>query len=157
VSYVEAHGTGTPLGDPIELQALAAVLGPNRTHDDPLIVGSVKTNIGHLEAAAGVAGLMKIVLSLQNKRVPAHLHVTEPDTNVPWSELAIKVPPERMPWKTHGHRRIAGVSSFGFSGTNAHVILEEAPDQPTAEKSSVPESSSAYLLPISARSPVAFR
>ncbi|MEI2579700.1 SDR family NAD(P)-dependent oxidoreductase [Scytonema sp. PRP1] len=125
VSYVEAHGTGTSLGDPIELRALAAALGEGRSKDQPLIVGSVKTNIGHLEAAAGIAGLIKVVLSLQNKEIPPHLHFQTPSPHINWNKLSLRVPESRMPLQ--GKPRIAGVSSFGMSGTNAHVVLEEAP------------------------------
>ena len=122
ISYVEAHGTGTPLGDPIEVRALSKVMGQNRQH--PLLIGSVKTNIGHLESAAGIAGLMKVVLSLEHGEIPPHLHFKQPNPNIAWDDLPIKVPTERTPWQGSG---LAGVSSFGFSGTNAHVILEQAP------------------------------
>src|SRR5262249_43656585 len=125
VAYVEAHGTGTALGDPIEMQALGAVLGSGRSADRPLLVGSVKTNVGHLEAAAGVAGLIKLVLSLRHGEIPAHLHLRTPSPHIPWSELAVSVPTVRRPWPEG--RRIAGVSSFGFSGTNVHLVLEATP------------------------------
>ena len=95
VQYVEAHGTGTSLGDPIEVQALGAALGEGRAPDEPLLIGSVKTNIGHLEAAAGIAGLIKIVLALQHEEIPAHLHCQTLNPYVPWSELPIKVTTER--------------------------------------------------------------
>jgi acyl transferase domain-containing protein/SAM-dependent methyltransferase len=128
VSYVEAHGTGTSLGDPIEVQALGEVLCAGRSKREPLYVGSVKTNIGHLEAAAGIAGLIKVVLSLQHREIPAHLHLKKKNTHVDWEQYAIEVPTEPMPWPARNGKRIAGVSSFGFSGTNAHVILEEGPE-----------------------------
>ncbi len=128
VSYVEAHGTGTKLGDPIELQALAEALGDGRTAEARLLVGSVKTNVGHLEAAAGVAGLIKVVLSLQNERIPPHLHFREPNPYVPWDEIPISIPAGGRAWPRSGKPRLAGVSSFGFTGTNAHVVLEEAPE-----------------------------
>ena len=127
VQYVEAHGTGTSLGDPIEVQALGAVLGEGRSPDEPLLIGSVKTNIGHLEAAAGIAGLIKVVLALQHKEIPAHLHLMTPNPYIPWSELPIKVATEHRPWPAGTGNRIAGLSAFGFSGTNAHVVVEEAP------------------------------
>ena len=127
VSYVEAHGTGTSLGDPIELRALAAVLGQGRSPDQPLIVGSAKTNIGHLEAAAGVAGLIKVVLALQHQEIPPHLHLHNPNPYIPWAELPIKISTELTPWSSPNGSRIAGLSSFGFSGTNAHLVVEEAP------------------------------
>ena len=132
VGYVEAHGTGTPLGDPIELRALGRVLGPGRRPDCPLVVGSVKTNIGHLEAAAGIAGLIKAVLAVHHGRIPAHLNFTDPNPHVPWDELPVVIPTEAMAWPG---RRVAGVSSFGFSGTNAHVVLEAAPTPPGAPAS----------------------
>jgi acyl transferase domain-containing protein/acyl carrier protein len=123
VSYVETHGTGTSLGDPIEAQALGAVL----KGDKPLAIGSVKTNIGHLEAAAGVAGLIKLVLSLQHGEIPPNLHLNQLSPYIPWDELSLVVPTERTPWVVENGRRIGGVSSFGFSGTNVHLIVEEAP------------------------------
>lgn len=125
VSYIESHGTGTSLGDPIEIEALGAVYGQKR--EQPLIVGSVKTNIGHLEGAAGIAGIIKVVLSLQNHAIPAHLNFSEPNPHIPWHELAVNVPTEPQSWPEIEGKRIAGVSSFGFSGTNAHLVLEAAP------------------------------
>jgi acyl transferase domain-containing protein/acyl carrier protein len=125
ISYIEAHGTGTSLGDPIELRALGAVLGKGRSIDRPLLVGSVKTNIGHLESAAGVAGLIKLVLSLQNRAIPPHLHLKNPNPHIPWSDLPISIPTQLTPWQSINGKRIAGLSSFGFSGTNAHIIIEE--------------------------------
>lgn len=127
VQAVECHGTGTPLGDPIEVQALAAAYGLLRT--EPLLLGSVKTNIGHLEAAAGIAGLIKMVLALEAGRLPATLHQTRPNPRIAWDELPVRVVAEAMEWPA-GERRRASVSSFGFSGTNAHLILEEAPPTP---------------------------
>ncbi len=130
VSYVETHGTGTSLGDPIEVRALAAVFSEGRKVDNPLMIGSVKTNVGHLEAAAGIVGLVKVVLALQNKTIPPHLNLDEPNPYIPWNELSITVPTKPTPWSTpSGHQRIAGLSSFGFSGTNSHVIIAEAPPQ----------------------------
>ena len=127
VSYVEAHGTGTSLGDPIEVQALGAVFGPGREAATPLLIGSLKTNVGHLEAAAGVSGLIKVVLSLQHREIPQHLHFQRPSPHIPWERLPVRVTGEPEPWSPLHGKRIAGVSSFGFSGTNAHVVLEEAP------------------------------
>jgi acyl transferase domain-containing protein/acyl carrier protein len=127
VGYVEAHGTGTELGDPIEIKALGAVLGAGRPKEDPLFVGSVKTNIGHLESAAGIAGLIKVVLALEHEEIPRHLNFHTPNPHIAWSELPIAVAAQPIPWKRNGRRRLAGVSSFGFSGTNAHVVLEEPP------------------------------
>lgn len=128
VSYIEAHGTGTQLGDPLEMQALGAVFGADRDPEAPLFVGSVKTNVGHLEAAAGVTGLIKLVLSLQHRQIPAHLHFRTPSPHIPWAELPVRIPTTRIEWPAIDGRRIAGVSSFGFSGTNAHVVVEAAPE-----------------------------
>src|SRR5262249_1333169 len=125
VSYVECHGTGTVLGDPIEVQALGHVFGQARP--SPLIVGSIKSNIGHTDAAAGIAGLLKVLLTLQHGVIPKTLHFKEPNPHIPWSDLSVRVASENIAWPRNGNPRIAGVSSFGISGTNAHVILEEAP------------------------------
>ncbi|RIL12529.1 polyketide synthase [bacterium] len=127
VHYVEAHGTGTALGDPIEIEALASAYGAGRPADRPLAIGSVKTNLGHLESAAGVAGLIKTVLALHHGEIPPHLHLTRPTPHVAWSALPITVPTRRTPWPEGPGPRLAGVSAFGFSGTNAHVVLESAP------------------------------
>jgi acyl transferase domain-containing protein len=126
VSYVETHGTGTALGDPIEVSALNAVLGGGRSPENPLMIGSVKTNIGHLDAAAGISGLIKVVLALQHQEIPPHLHFKQPNPNIAWNEMPITVPIKRTPLLSAGESLIAGVSSFGLSGTNAHVLLESA-------------------------------
>jgi acyl transferase domain-containing protein len=154
VSYVEAHGTGTSLGDPIEVRALSAVLGKDRPPDQPLVIGSVKTNIGHLEAAAGVAGLIKVVLSMQHGLIPPHLHFTRPNPYVTWGELPVSIRTDLAPWPPTDGPRIAAVSSFGVSGTNAHVVLEEAPptDSTQTEEGAEPPLS---LLAISAKSTAA--
>jgi len=153
VGYVEAHGTGTSLGDPIEVRALGAVLGRDRSKDRPLFVGAVKTNIGHLEGAAGLAGLIKVVLALQHGQIPAHLHFQRPSPHIPWDELPLRVPTRLTPWPD-SNRRIAGVSSFGFSGTNAHVVLEQAPE--VAPKTAEVERPR-HVLALSAKSPEALR
>ncbi|MGW4367101.1 thioester reductase domain-containing protein [Nocardia takedensis] len=127
VGYVEAHGTGTALGDPIEVRALAAVYG-NRRAEDPLTIGSVKTNLGHLEAAAGIAAFIKTVLSLERGAIPAHRNLVAPNPHIDWSTLPVRIATETTPWS--GTDRLAGVSSFGFGGTNAHVILGAAPARP---------------------------
>jgi epothilone polyketide synthase D len=146
VSYVEAHGTGTPLGDPIELRALSAVYGKGRPGDNPLYVGSVKTNFGHAEPAAGIAGLIKVILSLRNRALPPHLHLNQRSPHVDWDTLGLDVPVRLTPWERP--RRIAGVSAFGASGTNAHVVVEEAPPvEPRPRPPSRPE-----VLVLSARS-----
>ncbi len=127
VDYLEAHGTGTPLGDPIEVQAAGAAFAGARDADRPLLMGSVKTNIGHLESASGAAGLIKVVLSLQHAVLPQSLHFDNPSPHIPWDSLPVRVVNEATPWESSGRPRRAGVSSFGFTGTNAHVLVEEAP------------------------------
>ena len=138
VGYVEAHGTGTRAGDPIELGALGDVLTTDRAPGSRCLVGSVKTNIGHTEGAAGMAGVLKSVLSLQHREVPASLHFSEPNPEIPWAELPLEVPRKLRAWPAGGGARVAGVSGFGITGTNAHVVLEEAP-QPTPRPESEPE------------------
>jgi 3-oxoacyl-(acyl-carrier-protein) synthase len=128
VGYVEAHGTGTALGDPIEIRALAAVMTPRTS---PLAVGSVKTNIGHLEAAAGIAGLIKAVLAVHHGVIPPHLNLTDPSPHIPWTP-DLTVPAAPVPWTAPD--RIAGVSSFGFGGTNAHLIVQNHPAPPTSSR-----------------------
>ncbi|MBX7449233.1 SDR family NAD(P)-dependent oxidoreductase [Mycolicibacterium sp. 3033] len=153
VDYLEAHGTGTPLGDPIEVQAAAAAYGESRT--EPLLMGSVKTNIGHTESASGAAGLIKVVLSLQHEMLPKSLHFDTPSPHIPWDTLPVRVLGDATPWQTNGRPRRAGVSSFGFTGTNAHVLVEEAPS--VSESEPAPENTDAAVsvLPLSARSPEA--
>jgi phthiocerol/phenolphthiocerol synthesis type-I polyketide synthase B len=127
VDYVEAHGTGTLLGDPIEARALGTVLGRGRPAEAPLLIGAVKSNLGHLEAAAGVAGFAKAVLALQRGRIPANLGYQNPNPYIPFDNLRLKVVAEHTDWAPTGRPRRAGVSSFGFGGTNAHIVLEQAP------------------------------
>lgn len=127
IDYIEAHGTGTNLGDPIEIGALAEVFSSTRTPDHPLYIGSVKTNVGHMEGAAGISGLMKVVLALQNKVLPAHLHCQKQNPKIAWDQLPFQITHAQKDWVVQDKTRMAGVSSFGFSGTNSHVILEEAP------------------------------
>ncbi len=146
VSYVEAHGTGTTLGDPIELEALAAVYGKNRPINQPLIVGSVKTNFGHLEAAAGISSLIKVVLAIKNQEIPPHLHFSKPNPYIPWNQIPVVIPTSVMPWEKAP--RLAGVSSFGMSGSNVHLILSEAPEQVKLE---VGLKCSVNLLTLSAK------
>ena len=125
VDYLEAHGTGTELGDPVEAHAAAAVYGRGRGSGQPLLIGSVKTNVGHLEAAAGVAGLIKTVLAMHHGTIPRHLHYETPNPRMDWERLPLRVTSEATPWPTVADRpRRAGLSSFGLSGTNAHVVLE---------------------------------
>ena len=130
IDYIEAHGTGTSLGDPIEIRALGRVFGKNRAV--PLQVASVKTNVGHLESAAGVAGVIKTILSIKHGRIPPHIHFRTPSKHIDWDEYAIAVPADGAQWPDTGRPRRGGVSSFGFSGTNAHVIIEQAPNDAAA-------------------------
>lgn len=127
IDYVEAHGTGTPLGDPIEVQALNNTIGIGHSDKNPLKIGSVKTNIGHTEPVAGLAGLMKAVLSLQHEMIPSNLHADPPNTYIDWETMPVQVVKENTPWIKNGKSRYAGISSFGFTGTNAHTIIKEAP------------------------------
>jgi myxalamid-type polyketide synthase MxaB len=152
IDYVEAHGTGTSLGDPIELEALAAVLGPGRAPDLPFIVGSVKTNIGHLEAAAGVIGLIKVVLSPQHGEIPPNLHFKRMTSRASLGGVPVVVPTARTRWEPGSKPRLAGVSAFGLSGTNAHVIVGEPP-RPTPTP--VTADRPAHLLTLSAKSETA--
>ncbi|MFH9109628.1 SDR family NAD(P)-dependent oxidoreductase [Streptomyces albus] len=129
VQYVELHGTGTPVGDPVEAAALGTVLGSARDTADPLLVGSAKTNVGHLEAAAGGVGLLKTVLALHHGRIPASLHFERPNPEIPLTELNLRVAADPVEWPAGDRPRIAGVSAFGMGGTNAHVVVEEAPEE----------------------------
>lgn len=155
VDYLEAHGTGTPLGDPIELQAIGAAYGPGHTAEAPLRIGSVKTNLGHTEAAAGVAGLIKTVLAMQHEEIPQHLHFRQPNPFVPWDQLPVQVARERTAWPATGRPRIAGVSSFGFSGTNVHLVVEAAPND-DAQAPSTPKNAP-RLLCLSGKTTAAVR
>jgi acyl transferase domain-containing protein len=148
IDYVEAHGTGTALGDPIEVRSLSAVLGPGRDPSRPVVLGSVKTNIGHLESAAGVAGLIKTVLAMRNEEIPALLHLREPNPHLGIDKLLVRLATEPTPWPRGSQPRLAGVSSFGASGTNAHVVLEEAP---VVRRSRSPVDRPVHLITLSAR------
>jgi acyl transferase domain-containing protein/thioesterase domain-containing protein/acyl carrier protein len=127
VDYVEAHGTGTPLGDPIEASALGAVCGKGRRQDAPLLIGSIKSNLGHLEAAAGVAGFIKAVLALQHNTIPPTLHLTTPNPHIPFADWRLRVVSAAEPFRSGKRPAIAGVSAFGFGGSNAHIVLSAAP------------------------------
>ncbi|MGR9013706.1 MAG: SDR family NAD(P)-dependent oxidoreductase, partial [Gammaproteobacteria bacterium] len=151
VGYIEAHGTGTALGDPIEVGALSSVLA-DRSADKPLYIGSLKTNFGHMEGAAGIAGFIKAVLMLQNKMLPPHVNFTAPSSHIPWQTIPIKVVKQLMPWSVEeGQDRVAGVSAFGLSGTNVHILLAQAPEQEAADH--VADSDLALPLKLSANSP----
>ena len=149
ISYLEAHGTGTALGDPIEVRGINNVLCKDRSTDNPLMVGSVKTNIGHLEIAAGMASLLKVILSLKNQEIPPHLHFKELNPDLAAAATALKIPTASLPWQRTEEPRRAGISAFGLSGTNAHIIIEEPP-QLSFNPSEVDRP--AHLLTLSAKS-----
>jgi acyl transferase domain-containing protein len=151
IGYVEVHGTGTALGDPIEFQALTEVFGGEYKRAQPLYIGSVKSNIGHLEAAAGIAGLIKSVLCLQNKQISPNLHLHKVNPKIRLDRIPATVPQNVVPWEPTGKQRVLGISAFGFSGTNAHVIVSEWPEVPdTASPSSCGERSW-HILALSAK------
>nr|QVV57687.1 polyketide synthase [Myxococcales bacterium] len=152
IGYIEAHGTGTSLGDPIEAEALRAVLGKPRADGARCVLGAVKTNIGHCESAAGVAGIIKTVLALQAEKIPKNIHFRALNPRISLDGTPFSIPTETVPWKRGAKPRRAGISSFGMSGTNAHLILEESPpEEPGAPR----KETRAHLLPLSARSPEA--
>jgi len=152
LGYLETHGTGTILGDPIELRALGSVFRDGRSSDRRLAVGSVKTVIGHLESAAGIAGVIKVVLAMQNNALPPHLNLEAVNPHIPLDDLPLTILPQQTPWATTNGPRVAGVSAFGFSGTNAHVVIEEfQSSQSLAVVAGQPERS-CHLLALSARS-----
>lgn len=159
ISYVEAHGTGTPLGDPIEIKSLKAVLNGNRSSKQPCWIGSVKTNLGHLEAAAGMAGLIKTILCLQHRKIPPHLNLNKLNPYISLEGTPFSIPTELQDWRTPCKTRLAGISSFGFGGTNAHLIVEETEIKEsalTAENTSRKKvERSQHLLVLSAKSDLA--
>ncbi|NUO83084.1 polyketide synthase dehydratase domain-containing protein, partial [candidate division KSB1 bacterium] len=158
VDYVEAHGTGTALGDPIEVHALKNVLRTGRTPEHPLHLASVKTNFGHLEAAAGVAGLIKVVLALQHGEIPAHLHFKQLNPHIVLEDFPLVIPTRTQAWPRNGKPRLAGLSSFGFSGTNAHVVLQGAnEDKKEKEPNSSLPPAPCSLLCLSAKSEASLR
>ena len=152
VDYIEAHGTGTPLGDPIEVRALATVYSPERSAEHPLVLGTAKTNVGHLESAAGIAGLIKVVLSLQHRTIPPHLHFKKLNPAISLEEIPAVLPLQAMPWTRGDHARAAGLSFFGGSGTIAHMIVEEAPEALPAAESN---ARTKQLFCLSAKDPAA--
>ncbi|MCA9126961.1 MAG: SDR family NAD(P)-dependent oxidoreductase [Planctomycetales bacterium] len=163
IQYVEAHGTGTPVGDPIEASAVGSVIGAGRTSDEACFIGSVKTNIGHLEAGAGIASLIKVALALHHRRIPAHLHFEKPNPEIDFRKLGLRVATQSLNWDSEGNR-LAGINGFGYGGANAHVILEQAPSEathsmfpePTAVRGTPSNQFDApVLLPLSAKSKAA--
>lgn len=153
IDYVQAHGTGTPLGDPIEARALGEVLRQGRPANAPLYIGSVKTNVGHLEAAAGVAGAMAAIQALRHRTIPLHLHLRTLNPALGFDAVPARVAAAPTPWAEQGHPRAAGISSFGFSGTNAHIVIREAPPAPEPALPPRPHA----VLRLSARTPDALR
>ena len=153
INYIEAHGTATAIGDALEMKAIGAVVGKDRTPDNPCRVGCVKTNIGHTEGASGIAGLIKVALSLYHRQIPPNLHFQEPNPAIPFAKLGLKVQEslETLPEETKLIR--AGVSAFGLGGTNAHVLLESMPSQAKAEPNLLP----LQIFTLSAKSPTALQ
>ncbi len=152
IDYIEAHGTGTPIGDPIEMNAIGTLF---KKRKNPLLVGTVKSNIGHLEGSAGIAGLIKVVLALRHKQIPKNLHFTSPSTRIAWDDMPVKIVTELTDWKaTPDRKRTAGVSSFGFEGVNTHVVLQE---QGIDEELSFPFpiDINAFAITLSAKTPAA--
>jgi acyl transferase domain-containing protein/aryl carrier-like protein len=167
IHFVEAHGTGTLVGDPIEARALGRVLSIGRAPKDPCVIGSVKTNIGHLEAGAGIAGLIKVALALHHRCIPGNLHFHRPNPEIDWDALRLRVPTQSEPWPDSNGPALAGVNAFGFGGTNAHALLQEAPraisrvgqhrNNGKAAESAGMDAARACLVPMSARSEPALR
>ncbi len=162
IQYVETQGTGTPLGDTIEALALGSVLAEGRPKESPCAIGAVKTNIGHTEAASGIASLMKAALALEHGQLPGNLHFQRPNPEIPFDRLPLRVLQKLESWPDSEHPRLAGVSAFGFGGSNAHVVLEEAPKSINAESTVAEEGHSlagrpVHLLPLSARTEAALR
>jgi 1-acyl-sn-glycerol-3-phosphate acyltransferase len=155
VQYVEAHGTGTRVGDPIEAGAIGRILSTGRSAASPCLIGSVKTNIGHLEAAAGIAGLVKTALALKHRTIPPSLHFRTANPSIPFEDLQLRVVTAIEPWPTNGTRALAGINAFGFGGANAHVVLEEPP--PATAPPDAAAEGCVHILPISARHPNALR
>ncbi|MDA2920403.1 SDR family NAD(P)-dependent oxidoreductase [Desulfobacterota bacterium AH_259_B03_O07] len=152
VHYIEAHGTGTNIGDPVEALALGTVLSKEKSKDNPCIIGSVKGNVGHMEGTAGIGGIIKVALSLKHRAIPPSLHFQEPNPNIPWGDLPLKVQTEYGPWPTSSGPALCGVSSFGISGANAHMVIEEAPRTTKKMAETQKDDAKAKILTLSARS-----
>jgi acyl transferase domain-containing protein/surfactin synthase thioesterase subunit/NAD(P)-dependent dehydrogenase (short-subunit alcohol dehydrogenase family) len=152
VAYVEAHGTGTPVGDPIETRAFGAVIGEGREKDNPCVIGSVKSNIGHLEAAAGIAGMIKLTLALKHQQIPANLHFLNPNPNIPFKEYKLRVPTALEPWPTKPYPAFGGVNSFGAGGTNAHIVMQAYQPIPATDVQLPDTSEKECLFTVSAKS-----
>ncbi len=150
VQYIEMHGTGTPVGDPIEAKSVGTLLGINRDQADKCYIGSVKTNIGHTEAAAGMAGLFKAVKAIQNKQIPPHLHLKSINPKIDYANAPYEIPTKLTPWPKHEGLAVAGVNSFGFGGTNSHAVIQEyvAPEVPSMPPAN---ENGLKLYPLSAR------
>ncbi len=169
IQYVEAHGTGTPVGDPIEARALGQELMVGRPEGQACVIGSVKTNIGHLESAAGIAGLIKLALALKHSEIPANLHFHKPSPDIPFETLRVRVPRSLEPWPAGEGPALAGINSFGFGGTNAHAILQGPPAENGQASKRTEEhgngvadpggllAPAAHLVPLSRRSPEALK
>jgi len=154
VKYVETHGTGTALGDPIEVRSLGECFGSDHSQDDPLIIGSVKPNIGHLESASGIAGLIKVILVLKKGLIPRNIHFNTPNPNIPWARYPFMVPTSTLPFPAEPGQRYAGVTGLGFSGTNVHLVLSDMVEKGGVK--AVP-SPPLHLIPLSADSPETIR
>ncbi len=155
VDFLEAHGTGTAVGDPIELEAVSEVYCKGRDADNPILIGSVKTNIGHLESAAGIAGLIKAALALKHRVIPKQLHFNDPNPRVDWDNLPIKVTTEHVEWKRRGeHPRVAGVNCFGISGTNSHIVVEEYSGAEADAERENPMTGAVQEIPVTMPAPV---
>ena len=159
VQYIECHGTGTLLGDTIEALALGNVVGAGRAAAQPCLLGAVKSNLGHMEAAAGVASLIKAALALRHGHIPPTLHYRKANPNIPFNEIHLRVPTELTPWPQAAGPRLAGVSAFGFGGTNAHLVLEQAPvaASQAGNRKAQPHAGRRHFLPLSARDPEALK
>ena len=158
LDYLEAHGTGTSLGDPIEVEAIDAALAGGRDAAHKLPIGTVKTNIGHLESAAGIAALIKVIVCLENEALAANLHFKNPNPHIAWDKVRVSVVDRTRPWRRGARRRIAGVSSFGLSGTNAHAVVSEAPERTAATAAAPPPPErSVEVIPLSAQDDVALK